>query len=301
MIQGIGMLPLVGAFGCTASDATNPLASASLPPSDVSNFLLTAPDGREVEVTQFMPSGERRGTILFSHGSGSSPGEYPGMLDVWAGAGWQVLAPLHVDSRKHPHTSDYPGLASWRTRIEDMRLLSDHIGDTPYVAAGHSYGALTALTLGGAKGVPPEGIEGPLRDPKARAVVAFSPPPPIPVLMTREGYAQLAVPALIQTGTADEAAAETQGVDAWRGHLVPYEAAEPGNHRYALVLEDVDHYFGGIICDYSQPGPPQREKLDTAVSLASLFIEAYGRDEDHAKAALASQLSGDLPVMLLRK
>jgi alpha-beta hydrolase superfamily lysophospholipase len=214
-------------------------------------FDLAGPGGRSISITEWKPKGRVRGLILFSHGALSSPTLYEAVIGRWVAEGWHVLAPLHVDSERHPHTRDYPGLASWKARIEDMRVLSAHVGKRPWVAAGHSYGGLVALTMGGAAAVPPQGLTGPLSDPNVRAAVAFSPPAPVPVLCTAEGYAKLSVPALIQTGTADNppsapGAAPLPG--SWKGHLAAFDAAAPGGHRYGLVLEGVDHYFGGLIC-----------------------------------------------------
>ena len=287
-----GLIALPMLAGCT----TVRLASAPPPPTA---FTLLAADGREVAVSRWQPAGRSIGTILFSHGAGSAPDKYLRFFEPWVAAGWSVLAPLHVDSREHPRTADYPGLASWRTRIEDMRLLSAHIGDARYVAAGHSYGGLVALALGGAEAIPPEGISGPLADPKVTAVVALSPPAPIPVLVTEAGYATLAVPALVQTGTADIVPGITaQTAEGWRGHLVPYESAAAGGHRYGLVLDGVDHYFGGAICDFARPGPPQLSRLANAADITTLFMAAHGAASEAAHAALAERLSANLPVRL---
>ena len=141
-----------------------------------------------------------------------------------------------------------------------------------------------------------------MRDPHACAVVAFSPPAPIPVLVTAEGYGKIAVPALVQTGTNDivPGITSTDG-EGWRGHLVPYEAAAPGANRYGLVLEGVDHYFGGAICRYDLPGPKQLDRLADATRISALFVDAYGRGEKGAVRRLDALVSDALPVRLLRK
>ncbi|MCJ2179774.1 alpha/beta hydrolase [Novosphingobium album (ex Hu et al. 2023)] len=220
-----------------------------------SDFTLTTPDGRAVAITDWKPQGKPRGIILFSHGADSAPKYYDLIVQPWIDAGWRVLAPLHVDSREHPHTTDYPGLASWKARIEDMRLLVAYIGKAPFVAAGHSYGGVVALMMGGAQPVAPDGISLPFVRRLADAVIAFSPPAPIPVLVTKEGYGTLAVPALIETGTKDILPGLQVEDDGWEGHLAAFDAAAPGGHRYGLLLEGANHYFGGAICDYKQPGP----------------------------------------------
>jgi len=269
-----------------------------------SRLTLQAPDGRQIEVTEWQPRGRERGLVLFSHGAASAPELYDRILDQWAAEGWRILAPLHVDSERHPQTKAYPGLASWKARIEDMRALSAHVGKRRWVAAGHSYGGLVALTMGGAAAIPPQGLNGPLADPNARAVVAFSPPAPIPVLCTAEGYAKLAVPALIQTGTADNppaAPGTTPPPGSWATHLASYDAAAAGGNRYGLVLEGVDHYFGGLICRYDLPGPKQEARLEDAKRISSQFLRAYGAGDKAARHLLDRQVGDALPVRLLHK
>lgn len=286
-------------LGAGALAASARLGAMAKKPVAERQFTLAGPGGREIRVSEWKPRGTAKALVLFSHGAASSPRFYEAILGSWLVAGYHILAPLHVDSIEHPRTKDYPGLASWKARIEDMRALSAHVGNRPWIAAGHSYGGLVALTMGGAEPVRPEGLSGPLRDPNARAVVAFSPPAPIPVLITADGYAKIAVPALVQTGIKDLMPGIAD--DGWRGHLVPYEAAEPGGNRYGLVLEGVDHYFGGTICRYDLPVPKQLERLADATRISTLFVEAHGRGNRAAGERLDALLTDSLPVMLLRK
>lgn len=287
---------LVGAGALVASAR---LGAMGTRPVAERQFTLTGPGGREIRVSEWKPRGQAKALVLFSHGAASSPRFYEAIFGPWLAAGFHILAPLHVDSIEHPRTKDFPGLASWKARLEDMRVLSAHVGKRPWIAAGHSYGGLVALTMGGAAAIPPEGWSGPLRDANARAVVAFSPPAPIPVLCTAEGYGKVAVPALVQTGTADLLPGMTG--EGWRGHLVPYEAAAPGGNRYGLVLEGVDHYFGGAICRYDLPGPKQLDRLADATRISTLFVDAYGRGDKGAVRRLDALVSDALPVRLLRK
>jgi len=131
-------------------------------------------------------------------------------------------------------------------------------------------------------------------------VIALSPPPAIPVLVTREGYGKLSVPALVQTGTLDIVAGMTDA-GGWKVHLDAYEAAQAGGHRYGLVLSDVSHYFGGLICDPQQKGPLAIKGMEDANRILGLFIAAYGRGDGRALALLDKQVGGDLPVRLMRK
>jgi hypothetical protein len=260
--------------------------------------LLKADDGREIPLSIWPAVATARGVILFSHGAMSAPWKYERLITPWTEAGFEIMAPLHVDSKDHPDRGRYPAAATWTTRLLDMRAVSAFADAPSYVAAGHSYGGLVALTLGGAAGVVPPGVTPPLRDPRARCVVAFSPPGATPVMMTREGYAALAVPALIQTGDRDVPLAAHDG--RWQVHYEAYEAAPPGN-KYGLVLAGVDHYFGGLICDFDQPGPAQTAQLASAAAISSLFLEAFGAGDSDAKRQLDDALSDSGPIRLSRK
>lgn len=242
----------------------------------------------------------KRGTILFSHGAASSPRHYAPILQHWADNGYDVLAPLHVDSIEHPRTADFPALTSWTARIEDMRALSALLGDAAYVAAGHSYGAFTAIALGGGVSLIPEGVRGPLRDAKVTAVIAFSPPAALPPLVGATGYAALAVPSLVQTGTRDVPTGSTQA-DAWKGHLDAHQAASADGHHYALILPEVDHYFGGLIGRPTAPGPQMPDALDQALGTSSLFLAAAAQRKKSAQRQLDAAIRNDAPTGLRRK
>jgi hypothetical protein len=286
-----------GLLGAAAATALVPLAAAA---ATAEAATLHGSDGREIPLSIWRATGRKAGVIAFSHGALSAPWKYPDMVQAWTAAGYEVLAPLHVDSTDHPRHGDFPGLANWKARIEDMRAVAQRIGGR-YIAAGHSYGAFTALTLGGASGRTPDGVSGALRDPNAVCAVAFSPPAPMPALFEPAGYASLAVPALIETGTRDippGAAAP----DGWRGHYTAYDVAAAGGHRYGLVLGGVDHYFGGLICDSNKLGPPQAEQLKRAIQLSLLFMAAWGPSgSSAARRRLDSLVGADGPVRLASK
>jgi pimeloyl-ACP methyl ester carboxylesterase len=275
------------------------LPSPTLAAGSTERALKTA-NGRDVSFWSWTAKGRKRGTILFSHGAASAPRHYKQVLQRWADAGYEVHAPLHVDSTEHPRTAEFAGLASWSARIEDMRALSAMLGGAAYVAAGHSFGALTALALGGAVGLAPEGITGPLRDLKTQAIIALSPPAPMAVLVGEGGYNAPAVPLFLQTGTRDIPTGSTQA-DAWKGHLAPYEAAKEDGHHYALVLNEVTHYFGGLIGRPDAAGPPSSSALEQFQSLSSLFLAAATQSDGKARRKLQSLAVNDGTVGLHRK
>ena len=92
-----------------ASTMLAPVASAE----SESTIRLTAASGRQISLSVWRSSGRPRGSILFSHGAASSPNKYPDLVGAWTKAGYDVWAPLHVDSIEHPETARYAGFASW--------------------------------------------------------------------------------------------------------------------------------------------------------------------------------------------
>lgn len=255
------------------------------------------PSGRVCRTWRYDPRGKLRGTIFFGHGAASAPWKYEALFAHWTGAGYRVLAPLHVDSTDHPDRERFPALTGWAARIEDMRAVTALIRGRHYIAAGHSYGALAALALGGAAPLLPEGVTGPIRDPRAALVLAFSPPGAMAPLIDRAGYAGLAVPALIQTGTADI----PPGTTGWDGHLLAYEAAAAGGDRFALVLDGVDHYFGGAICRPELPGPKQLSQLGRAAALSLLMLKGWGQGDAAARKALVAAVGTRPGEQLMRR
>ncbi|SFN84426.1 hypothetical protein [Sphingomonas sp. OK281] len=279
-------------------------ATAASPPAPAPSGTLdlATSSGRVSRVTHWRAR-DQRGTILFSHGALSSPAKYDALILPWVDAGFDVWAPLHVDSTDHPDTKAFPALKSWGARIEDMRALSAHVGGV-HISAGHSYGALTALTMGGAQAVVPMGVSGSLRDPRTRAVVAFSPPGLAPGLIDAAGYAALAVPALIQTGTSDVppgAPGAAIAADAWKNHLLAYDSATAGGDRFALVLDGADHYFGGLICRPELPGPHQAAQMRQAVAVSLDFLRGFGLSLASSRKILLAHLRTTGPVILSQK
>jgi predicted alpha/beta-hydrolase family hydrolase len=288
---------LISRRGAVATAVAMAVSGPALAVGSAAN--ITAEDGRSVKVSIWPAVGEQSGVILFSHGALSSPESYERLIGPWTRAGFKVLAPLHVDSTRHPDHARHGMIDSWRCRLLDMRALGGFANSPRYIAAGHSYGALTALTLGGAQAVIPPGVAGPLRDPRAKAVVAFSPPGPSPGLITAEGYSHLAVPALIETGDRDVPPAAMGGGD-YHMHLTAFDVA-PAGDKYALVLEGVDHYFGGLICRLDLPGLPQTQGLGEAAVLSSDFLRAYGAGDASARARLETALTSHVGFDLRRK
>jgi dienelactone hydrolase len=243
-------------------------------------------DGRSVRVAlSYRPEGARRpGFVALSHGAN---GTLAGLGGLMAGLhrGRVVAAPQHPDSEDDPGraTVDRATLPARRAaeltavigaiaEIEAALSLTaavDRIDRGRIAAAGHSFGALIAQALGGARDH---------RDARVSSIVAFSPPGPVPGLCDAEGWSHIAVPQLVVTGTAD-----TLPVIAptWEAHAASFEAARvPGSALW--VGTNVDHYFGNRIQRLSRESPDESAAFAEALRLADAFLDGAPLRPSHA-------------------
>ena len=217
--------------------------------------------GRLVPLLMVAPIGKAKAVIFFSHGALSSPAKNRAIIDGWARQGFAVIAPLHADS------SDWAGIKPAREqqtdwRIADMRLAKAQLAvlaakagmkldRVPQVAAGHSFGGLIAMMDS---------------DPATRAIVAFSPPGPVPGLI----IPIVAKPMLTITGTADVL---PMIAPKWEAHLSGHIQAS--GEAYACIGEGVNHYFGGVFGRPELTGPRQQAQFDTAMAQSVAFVQGY--------------------------
>jgi len=154
---------------------------------------------RLVPVRLYWPDTAARGApvplIVFSHGIGGSRAGYSHLGRYWAEQGYASLHVQHVGSdnqlwrgnlftlsgRLQQATQESEAIA----RVADLRFALDQllasergtrIDTTRIVAAGHSYGAMTAMLAAGAR-VERGGRALALRDARVRAAILMSAPP----------------------------------------------------------------------------------------------------------------------------
>jgi predicted dienelactone hydrolase len=159
---------------------------------------------RLVPVRLYWPASAARSApvplIVFSHGIGGSRAGYSHLGRHWAGQGYASLHVQHVGSDQQlwrGNVFTLPGRLQQATqeseaiaRVADMRYALDRllagergagidssrIDSSRIVAAGHSYGAMTAMLAAGAR-VERGGRALALRDPRIRAAILMSAPP----------------------------------------------------------------------------------------------------------------------------
>jgi len=255
--------------------------------------VVTAPSGREVPLTVLWP--EARGEyplIVFSHGAFAAPERYEAMLRPLAASGYVVIAPMHVDSElfDHGESAAPDPNAAWTMRNEDMALALDApasvsemlvsdgvtIDVSQTVAMGHSYGALIAQLAGGALARDENGVVEDVSVEGIDAIVAWSPPGPLPDRMDPAGWQSMSAPSMVLTGTADILPGF---IDDWRLHAVSYENAPEGTATL-WVGEGVDHYFGGVFGRTRPADANSQAMFARAIQQTIAFMdEALGRPQ----------------------
>jgi dienelactone hydrolase len=236
-------------------------------------------------------SNQRLPTVLFSHGLGGSRGGGLEWGEQWASRGFAVIHVQHPGSdeslwKDKPAGERWTGLRSgasveqFLARIADIKFVVAELGrrqaagDALTAAmdldrlgmSGHSFGAITALYLGGQRPpvAVPDVLGGNFSEPRFKAFLAFS-PQATGSDAVRE-FSRFARPALLVTGTLDGRPFGGLGSATPAQRLVPFDAMASTGNKFQLVVEHADHmFFNGTrgLRDFSTAG---REGIDfTAV------------------------------------
>ncbi|MFD7414126.1 alpha/beta hydrolase family protein [Kitasatospora purpeofusca] len=225
--------------------------------------------GRSVELRVKVTaplSGRDLPVIVFSHGNAWSLDGYGPLVDRWAAAGFVVVQPTHLDSRRNGIGWEDPRFAGiWRVRIADLHAVLDHLDgilcqvdgledrvDRGRVAVvGHSWGAQTAGTVLGARvldadGVPGEDFSHPAVT--AGALIAatgtgdtLTPFAVEHLPFMRPDYSTMTAPTLVVAGGKDRSRLSTRGPDWFTDayHLAP-------SPKSLLVVAEGEHTLGGV-------------------------------------------------------
>ncbi|MGW5371676.1 alpha/beta hydrolase family protein [Streptomyces sp. NPDC004009] len=246
------------------------------------------------------PSGQALPVIVFSHGNGWSLDGYEPLVDRWAAAGFVVVQPTHLDSRRNAIGWDDPRFATvWRVRIADLHAILDSLGDILAQAgletrvdrervavAGHSWGAQTAGAVLGARvldadGVPGEDFSHPAVS--AGALIAatgtgdtLTPFAAEHLPFMRPDFSTMTTPALVVAGGKDQSQLSTRGpewfTDAY--HLSPAP-------KSLLTIAEAEHTMGGVagerVAETTDEDPARVAFLADAI--AAYLRAALGLDD----------------------
>lgn len=252
--------------------------------------------------------------ILLSHGHGgshslSSEDGYAPIAHRWAAAGFVVVQPTHLSSRRLSHLWETtPGAPLfWRSRAEDMIHILDRLDEieqaVPLLAgrldrdavavAGHSLGASTAeLLLGAGVTDPDSRKQVHLLEPRIKQGVLLAAPgrggdalngpmaDQVPTFRTID-FSTMTRPALVVAGDQDDSRHFTDMGPAW--HYDPHHLA-PGA-RTLLTVFGAGHLLGGIHgYDAAESAQLSDENPGHVAAIARLtsayLLSRFGRGDD---------------------
>jgi len=254
------------------------------------------PEPLIVQITHPVGAG-RTPVIVFSHGFRCTWEGDDALTGYWAQNGYTVIQPRHLDSEPNSKAEIYAQEVIWHERRRDMERSLDSMDQiiaavpdlegtldlTTVVAAGHSYGGLTAQSAGGAttfsRGEPNLPVYEP--DVRFKSIVAVSPPGHMLGFVDANSAKTINRPMIVTTGTKDFI---PPLIPDWRDHTDTYNDAYPGK-KYLAVVDGADHRFGGLICG-DVGAVPLSDQLASLSAVTLAFMDYTSRDSQLAKAYL---------------
>ncbi|WP_433536855.1 alpha/beta hydrolase family protein [Micromonospora sp. CA-249363] len=276
--------------------------------------------GIDLQVKVTAPaSGRDLPVIVFSHGNAWSMDGYEPLVDRWAAAGFVVVQPTHLDSRRNGIGFDDPRFGTiWRVRIADLHAVLDNLGDIldeaglrgrvdegRVAAVGHSWGGQTVGTLLGARVLDADGTPGEdFAHPAVRAGVliaatgtgdTLTPFAAEHLPFMRPDYSTMTTQALVVTGGEDRSAMSTRGPDWFTDayHLSPAP-------KSMLTITEGQHTLGGIagesVAETTDEDPARVALVADAVS--AYLLDVFGLDDTAWKDLDARAATSDGAFLL---
>ncbi|MEU5838630.1 chlorophyllase [Streptomyces diacarni] len=309
-------------------------ASITSPARDTAPTLSYSPvvlrvPGRPADLTLRVTApatGDDLPVILLSHGHGgslslSSEDGYMPIAQRWASAGFVVIQPTHLSSRRLGHLWETtPGAPLfWRSRAEDMihildrldeveksvPLLDGRLSREDIAVAGHSLGGATAEVLLGAEITDPDtGERVSYLEPRIKEGILFAAPGrggdtlngPMADQMRpfrTVDFSTMAQPALVVAGDQDDPRHFTDMGPAW--YHDPYHLA-PGAKTLFTVF-GAGHLLGGIqgydAAESAQLSDENPAHVAAIAQLTAAYLRArFGRDEGAWQRARSGLTTG---------
>jgi hypothetical protein len=241
--------------------------------------------------------------IIFSHGGRCSRDRYRYFADHWASHGYIVIQPAHLDSSSLP-PPEIRGMQMMIEAVRTRRLDMVHILDSfaqvadlvpdlegridasKVVAAGHSLGGGTAMSVTGLVMVDPSNdTEFGFIDERFDALLLITNPGNSP-MMPDDPWRAVALPTFVSSGTNDFSGLvrfikKSKSVFRFPDDM---EFAATGNTY--LFVDDMDHYLGGLICKQRDGYTPDTDAARIIGGISVAFLAAYLHADDRARTLL---------------
>ncbi|MBT77964.1 MAG: hypothetical protein CL798_07225 [Chromatiales bacterium] len=241
--------------------------------------------------------------IIFSHGGRCSRDRYSYFAEHWASHGYIVIQPAHLDSSSLPPPK-IRGMQMMQEAVRTRRLDMVHILDSfeqiadlvpdlegridanKVVAAGHSLGGGTAMSVTGLVMVDPSNnTEFGFTDKRFDALLLLTNPGNSP-MMPDDPWRAVALPTFIASGTNDYSGLvrfikKSKSVFRFPDDM---EFAATGNTF--LFVDDMDHYLGGLICKPRDGDTPDTDAARIIGGISVAFLAANLHADEHARALL---------------
>lgn len=270
---------------------------------------------KEVPYKIYFPDGDGpHPLIVFSHGFGGDKDAFATVGRHWASHGYVVIHPSHADGlERRDRDGDAPARGRLREggllaglndpgriadRVADIVLVLDSLADvanvTPALAGridaerigvgGHSFGAYTAMLIGGVTVDLDGKRERSFRDRRVKCILPISAQGTGQQGLTAGSWAGLTIPMMTITGTRDRGVGG-QGVE-WKKEPFSFS---PAGDKYLVVIDGANHLsFGGGL------GPRGSDITDVVKLASTQFWDAYLEDSAPARKYLQSDaLPGD--------
>lgn len=317
-------LPEGRSMPAAPTEVPSPGGTALSPIISVKPVVLpVAERGDDLQVRVSAPTaGTGLPVVVLAHGFGLAMDSYDPLVDYWAAHGFVVIQPTFLDSLTlglTPADPRHPTI--WRTRIDDLERVIDHLGTilaavpgladrvdpTRLAVAGHSWGGQSVGMLLGARVVGPDGRPGEdATDPRVKAGVLLSttgtggddltPFAQENFSFMSPDFDQLSTPTLVVAGDHDQSPLSTRGPD-W---FTDVHRLSPGAQSL-LTLFGGEHTLGGIPAyrstDTTDESPERVDlvrRTTTAFLQKALAIDSTAWDRETATLAAAAAPAGRL-------
>lgn len=232
--------------------------------------------------------------VVFSPGLGAGCDDYAYLGRHWASYGFVCVHVTHVGTdaalwqgNPRPWPAMCEALDDPRNRVDRPRDLSfaiDQLGRdaelapridfTRIAAAGHSFGAFTAMVLAGLKFDMPDEPGVTLRDARVGAVVAMSPQGPGMFGLRDDSWDEIDVPLITLTGTRDRGLRSKKVEE----RFVAFERIA-AKDQYLVVFNRANHYAFGDGDGIGLKTAPREPQHHGQIQMASsAFLDGYLRE-----------------------